>query len=173
MSKYIQQVLLSTGVVASSSRADVIKGKIGCLISSEFTKTLSNGVGYIDINYDRHVNVTNFADKVVSVEYIGKRKVYDFIGKRSPHTFVCQGMYVHNSNADVIKKAMCILGERLKNYDARLILQVHDEVVVEAKDDQADDVAKLVSSSIIDGWNFYFKDVPMEADANIKPYWEK
>lgn len=173
-SKHLQQVLLSVGVVASSSRNDIITDSVGCLVSSEFIGILAKGIDYIDMNYEDSVEVKDFRDRVVSIEYVGKKKVYDFIGKRKPHSFVCQGMYVHNSNADVIKKATCILGDRLKKFDdARLILQVHDEVVVEAKEEEAEEVAKVVSESIVDGWDFYFKDVPMEADANIKPYWEK
>jgi len=172
-SKLLQQVLLSVGVVASSSRSDIITGTVGCMISSEFVGNLAKGISFIDMEYGSPTEVKDFKDKVVSVDFLGKRRVYDFIGKYKPHTFLCQGVYVHNSNADVIKKATCILGERLKNYDAGLVLQVHDEIVVEVRDDQAEEVAGVVSKSIVDGWDYYFKDVPMEADANIKPYWEK
>ncbi len=172
-SKFLQQVLLSIGVISSSSRKDIINNTIGCMISSEFIGNLVKGINFIDIKYNSPTDMKDFTDKVVSVDYLGKRKVYDFIGKTKPHTFVCQGIYVHNSNADVIKKATCILGERLKDYDAGLVLQVHDEMVVEVRDDQAEEVAEVVSKSIVDGWDYYFKDVPMEADANIKPYWEK
>ena len=172
-SMFIQQILLSLGIVASSKREDIIEGTIGCIISSEFVGNIVRLLKFVDIPHDGGMKIADFKDKVISIEEVGKTKVYDFIGKKLPHSYICQGAYVHNSNADVIKKATCLLGDRLESYDANIVLQVHDEIVVECADDQVDEVSDVLSSSIIDGWDFYFKDVPMEADVNVKPYWEK
>lgn len=173
-SRFIQQVLLSLGIISSSGRRDIMKGSIGCVISESFFEKLEKLVPFIKLEYEvEQSNVLIFKDRCINIEYKGETKVYDMVGASEPHTYICQGIYVHNSNADVIKKATCILGDRLEDYDAELVLQVHDEVVVEVAKDQAEEVAQVVSQSIIDGWDFYFKDVPMEADANIKSYWCK
>ena len=173
-SKFLQQVLLSVGIVSSSGRKDVMRGAVGCVISEGFFKRIEKIVPFIKLDYtEEQSEVSIFKDKCINIEYKGEMKVYDMIGVSDPHTYICQGIYVHNSNADVIKKATCILGDRLQEYNAELVLQVHDEVVVEVDEDQADEVAQVVSQSIIDGWDFYFKDVPMDADANINNYWCK
>jgi hypothetical protein len=72
---------------------------------------------------------------------------------------------------------MVILVDKIENseykYTAKLILTVHDEIVVEC--DYADryKVAKMVSDSVDEGFNMYFPDFPMYTDAVIGPCWLK
>ena len=53
---------------------------------------------------------------------------------------------VQGSAADIVKQAMIDLDTRLLNakLDATLLLQVHDELILEAKEEQVDRVADLV-----------------------------
>lgn len=84
-------------------------------------------------------------------------------------------MPIQSANSDTIKKSMVYCVERLKqgNYDARLLLSVHDEIVVEVKNEQKYEVAKLVKQSIIDGFGYYFSDIPMETIPLLSPCWTK
>jgi DNA polymerase I-like protein with 3'-5' exonuclease and polymerase domains len=81
---------------------------------------------------------------------------------------------IQGANADTIKEAMIYVVDRLEEakYDAKLLLTVHDEVVVEVREDQRYEVAKLVSQSLVDGFAKYFSLIPMEADALIGKCWE-
>jgi DNA polymerase I-like protein with 3'-5' exonuclease and polymerase domains len=112
--------------------------------------------------------------KIDSIEYRGKEPTYDLMCKNI-HYFTSNGVIVHNSNADTIKKSMIYLVDRLEKsgLDARLVLTVHDEVVVEARSDQVDEVAPIVKQSLIDGFGYYFSTVPMETDVLIGPCWLK
>jgi DNA polymerase I-like protein with 3'-5' exonuclease and polymerase domains len=80
---------------------------------------------------------------------------------------------IQGSNADTIKEAMVLLVDRLKPYDARLILTVHDEVVVEVKNEQKYEVSGVVSQALVDGFGKYFDAIPMETDTLIGPCWLK
>jgi DNA polymerase I-like protein with 3'-5' exonuclease and polymerase domains len=82
---------------------------------------------------------------------------------------------IQGGNADTIKQSMIYLVDRLEKseYDARLLLSVHDEVVVEAKYDQRYEVRKIVEKSLIDGFGAYFHLIPMETDGLIGPCWLK
>lgn len=82
---------------------------------------------------------------------------------------------IQGANADTIKESMILIVDRLKErgYDAKLLLTVHDEVVVEARNDQKYEVAKLVSQSLVEGFGKYFDLIPMTADALIGPCWLK
>ena len=53
---------------------------------------------------------------------------------------------IQGTAADLIKKAMVSVHHALKASDsgARMLLQVHDELLVECPEDRADEVAKLV-----------------------------
>jgi hypothetical protein len=70
---------------------------------------------------------------------------------------------------------MIYLVDRLEesSYDARLILTVHDEVVVECKHEERHEVGKLVAQALVDGFGHYFHLIPMETDALIGPCWLK
>lgn len=82
---------------------------------------------------------------------------------------------IQGANADTIKQSMIYLVDRLEQsgYDAKLVLTVHDEVVVETKYEQRYEVAEIVSQSLIDGFGKYFHLIPMKTDALIGPCWLK
>jgi DNA polymerase-1 len=75
---------------------------------------------------------------------------------------------VQGSAADVIKLAMLRLDEALQDYDARMLLQVHDELVVEAAEDQAEDVAAVMRKTMEDAVEL---EVPMKVDVGIGKNW--
>jgi len=82
---------------------------------------------------------------------------------------------VQGANADTVKEAMILTVNRLEasDYDAKLLLTVHDEVVVEVRNDQVDAVRELVANSLIDGFGKYFSKITMETDALLGPCWLK
>lgn len=82
---------------------------------------------------------------------------------------------IQGGNADTIKQSMIYLVDRLENsgYDAKLILTVHDEVVVEAKTEQIWEVKPIVEQSLIDGFGRYFSLIPMETDGLVGDCWLK
>lgn len=80
---------------------------------------------------------------------------------------------IQGSNADTIKQSMNFCVERIKPYDARLLLTVHDEIIVEAREDQVEEVQPIVERSVIDGFADFFSVVKMKADAKVGDYWSK
>jgi DNA polymerase-1 len=82
---------------------------------------------------------------------------------------------IQGANADTIKESMIYLVDRLEEsgYDAKLILTVHDEVVVEVREDQIEQVAPIVQGCLKDGFGRYFHKISMESDALVGPCWLK
>ena len=84
---------------------------------------------------------------------------------------------IQGSDADTIKRAMILCMDRLaesKYKDtARLVLTVHDEIIVECNYEDRYEVAKIVVGSVEDGFNEFFPDMPMKTDAVIGPTWLK
>ncbi|MEP0764472.1 MAG: DNA polymerase I [Chloroflexota bacterium] len=79
-------------------------------------------------------------------------------------------MPIQGTAADIIKIAMIDLARALRESRrrARMILQVHDELVLEVPDDELDRVAPLV----VEVMEAAFKlDAPLVADANVGPNW--
>jgi DNA polymerase-1 len=139
--------------------------------------------------FDHYKGVKRYLDKAgkdavrnrYSVTISGRRRYYNMPPfdhpdrKMRQRSIERQGKNagIQGSNADTIKEAMNILVERLKPYDAKLILTVHDEVVVEVVDEQKQEVAGVVAQSLIDGFGKYFSAIPMETDTLIGPCWLK
>ena len=61
----------------------------------------------------------------------------------------------------------------LSGWDARTVNTVHDEIVVEAREDQAEEVKHLVEAAMLDAGKAILKEVPIVADAAVADYWSK
>lgn len=83
---------------------------------------------------------------------------------------VARNMPIQGTAADIIKIAMVRVNERLKreNLQARLILQIHDELIVEAPLNESEYVARLLQEEME---NAVVLDVPLTADAAVGKTW--
>jgi DNA polymerase-1 len=79
-------------------------------------------------------------------------------------------MPIQGTAADIIKIAMIDLARALRESRrrARMILQVHDELVLEVPDGELDRVAPLVIEVMESAFKLY---APLVADANVGPSW--
>lgn len=75
---------------------------------------------------------------------------------------------IQGSNADIIKIAMVRLHEVLKNYQARLLLQVHDELVFEIPPDEWEELQPQIKSVME---NAVQLSVPLLVEARIGENW--
>lgn len=75
---------------------------------------------------------------------------------------------VQGTAADVIKVAMIRLDKALADSEARLLLQVHDELLVEAPADDCRDIAKLMKEIMEEAIEL---DVPLKVDVGIGLNW--
>ena len=83
---------------------------------------------------------------------------------------VARNMPIQGTAADIIKIAMIRVYNRLKaeNLKARLLLQVHDELIVEAPENEAEAVKKIVSEEMENACKM---KVRLVSDANIGKTW--
>ena len=79
-------------------------------------------------------------------------------------------MPIQGTAADIIKIAMIRVERRLQQEGmrARLILQVHDELIVEAPEEEAEQVAKLLREEMEHAVSL---SVPLVAEASIGKTW--
>jgi len=82
---------------------------------------------------------------------------------------------IQGSNADITKIAMINLHEDLKNYfgGAKIILQVHDEIVVLAHKSQAEAVKNVVVDTMVKSAQELIKAVPVSVGAYVSDCWKK
>ncbi|MDU2198834.1 MAG: DNA polymerase, partial [Peptostreptococcaceae bacterium] len=77
---------------------------------------------------------------------------------------------IQGSAADIIKIAMVNVYKKLEesNLKSKLILQVHDELIVEATDDELEIVEKIVREEME---NAFSMDVYLDVDLNVGYSW--
>jgi DNA polymerase I len=89
------------------------------------------------------------------------------LGERLAVNFVMQG-----SNADIIKVAMVRIHARLREEGrgARLVLQVHDELLLEVPEAEVKDVRDLVRQELCDAYDL---DPPLAVDVGVGEDWHE
>lgn len=83
---------------------------------------------------------------------------------------VARNMPIQGTAADIIKIAMIKVSRRLKeeNMESKLIMQVHDELIVEAPENEAEKAAKIVKEEMENACKMKVK---LLADVNIGKTW--
>lgn len=138
---------------------------------------------YINAYLEHYSGVRDYMERVVaeakdkgySETIFGRRRYLPELSS-SNHNMrafgerVARNMPIQGAAADIIKLAMIRVENRLEkeNLRARLILQVHDELIVEAPEEEAQQVAALLKEEME---NAVQLSVPMVADANIGKTW--
>ena len=81
------------------------------------------------------------------------------------------GIDDHSLDAGGFKIALIYLDEKLKDSDAQIVHILHDEVIVEANADIADDVAKIVKVCMENAFEKLIPDVPFKVKPVIRDSW--
>lgn len=152
---------LSKDIGVSVAEADrYIKGYLQNYPNVEkfMTETVDSAVrdGYV---------TTMFGRRRYIPELSASNKMLQAFGKRAAMNAPIQG-----SAADIIKIAMVKVYHRLKeeNLDARLILQVHDELIVEASEKDAERAGKILGEEMEKAASL---NVPLIAEVNKGRSW--
>lgn len=90
--------------------------------------------------------------------------------ERSAAERVAVNMPIQGTQADMIKIAMVRIHERLRaeGFEARMILQVHDELVLSVPEAEVDAVKKLLVDEMVKALPL---DVPIEVEVNVADNW--
>jgi len=108
---------------------------------------------------------TIFGRKRFIKELQSSNKILQALGKR-----IAMNTPIQGTAADIIKIAMIKVYKKLKEsgLDAKLILQVHDELIVEARESDAMKVAALLKEEME---NAVKLSIPLTVDVNIGKTW--
>ena len=78
---------------------------------------------------------------------------------------------VQGTAADGFKMALIRLDDELADQDARIVHILHDEVIVEAREDIADTVAVIVENCMEQAFKDVLPDVPMVVEPVVRDSW--
>ena len=80
---------------------------------------------------------------------------------------------VQGTAAEGLKSALCIFWEKVKTegLDAHVVAIIHDEIIVEVAQDQAEQTKIVLEQSMIEGISWLVPNVPFEVEAQIGDSW--
>ena len=80
---------------------------------------------------------------------------------------------IQGTSADILKRALRLLKGELRDTTARIVNIIHDEIVVEADRDEAEEIAQKVERAMCAAGEEYLKTVPVKVETEIADEWVK
>jgi DNA polymerase-1 len=78
---------------------------------------------------------------------------------------------VQGTSADITKKALGLLPQRLADTGAQIIGTVHDEIILEVHDGLAVEAAVILKETMIQASKAYLGKVPIEVEVTVADTW--
>jgi len=80
---------------------------------------------------------------------------------------------MQSANASIVKIALIELRKQLKNTNAKILLTIHDEILVDDHKDNAEQTKNILLKCMRDAAESYVKKVHIKIDGTIDTYWKK
>jgi DNA polymerase-1 len=169
--------------VAKTVNFGVIYGIKPYGLATRLGITQTEAASFIDAYFNEYASVEAFMNRTLEgaarqgyVETIlGRRRMINGIKNTTGRNLntaerTAVNAVIQGSAADLIKRAMLEVDRRIKaeRLQARLLLQIHDELVFEAPDAEVPALAGLVRQAMVEAIAF---DVPIQVDVSTGPNW--
>jgi DNA polymerase-1 len=159
----------------------VIYGMSGFRLSRDLKIPRKEGDAFIETYFERYSGVARFRAEIISEAedrgyvktILGRRRNIPQItsrnrteknaGERMAVNTIIQG-----SAADLMKMAMLRVYAALEAYQTNMILQVHDEIVMEAREEELEEVSRIVKSAME---SVYSLDIPLRINLESGKTW--
>jgi len=154
---------------------------------SDFTLAKDLGIsrkeakGYIEAYFEKFSGIKKYLEDTINttkekgyaVTLFNRRR---YVPELSSNNFnvrsfgerIAMNMPIQGTAADIIKIAMIKIHSELKNMESRLILQVHDEVLVETKKEEVEEVKQIIKRCMQDAVKLR---IILKADINEGENW--
>jgi DNA polymerase-1 len=80
---------------------------------------------------------------------------------------------IQGTSADILKRALRLLNDELRDTSAQIVNIIHDEIVVEVDAGEAESVAAKVERAMISAGEEYVHNVPVTVESHIASEWTK
>ncbi len=171
--------------IAKAINFGIIYGMGAKKLSDELGIDLKVARDYIDAYYDRYRGVARYRDDMIAmarnkgyVETLFHRRRYlpDIHHANSRIRSEAERMAVNTpiqgTAADLIKQAMIHIHQRMKkeNFRSKMLLQVHDELVFEAPENEVDRLIPMIREEMEDVHPLH---VPLKVDVHTGKNWDE
>jgi DNA polymerase-1 len=123
----------------------------------EQTREKAAAQGYIETLFHRKLGLPD-----INAKNQGKKRAAERTAINAP---------MQGTAADIIKKAMIVLHEHIKdNQDIKMLMQVHDELVFEVKDHAVEEAKKIIIDAM---QNTVHISVPLLVSVGVGQNWDE
>ncbi len=154
-------------------------------LSQDLGISVEEAKSYIKLYFSRYPGVRRFIEETIQKAketemvhtIMGRRRFIPEISSRNRNVREMGERFAINtpiqgSAADIIKLAMIEVDKRLMedNLQSKMILQVHDELLIEAPEEEVEKVSQMVKDAME---GVYKLKVPLKVDVGIGDNWEE
>lgn len=150
-------------------------------LAKQLGTSVSISKSYIDEYFKRYGKVKEYIEKSISNAQT-KGYAETLLGRRRPipelqsNNRALRGFGeraamntpIQGSAADIINIAMIAINDKLADYQSRMILQVHDELLFEVKNEELDKLSLMVKEEMESAWKLI---VPIKVDMGTGSSW--
>jgi DNA polymerase-1 len=159
-------------------------------LAGQINVTKEEAMDYMDRYFKSYPSVKKFLDRLArdairkgwSATPEGRKRWYTLPDREDPDykrkiakiQREAKNHPIQGTNADAIKYALVFLKERLEKdgVDGYITHTVHDEIVCEVREDQAEDWAVVQTNEMVRAANRYIHKVPVKSDPFVGDVWE-
>lgn len=159
-------------------------------LAAQLEVSKEKGEEYMELYFKSYPSVRAFLDELSSNAVkrgwsktpMGRKRWYkrpsptdpDYRRRMSSIQRQAKNHPIQGTNADAIKYAFVFLQKRLEKdgVDGGITHTVHDEIVCEVREDQAEDWAKVQSDEMVRAAELFIKKVPVRSDPFVGDVWE-
>lgn len=179
----ISEVTAAQRRIAKTINFGVMYGMSAFRLSNELKISRGEAAGFIETYFEEYSGIKNFVDDTVAqAEKDGG--VYTILGRfrpvreitsknkmeKSAAVRVAVNTRIQGSAADIVKRAMLGIDWALKqkNLKASVLLQVHDEIILEVPEDEIESCKFLLARVMESAWKM---DVPLRVNVEEGSNW--
>ena len=167
--------------VAKIINFGVLYGMSAHRLTRELDIDYKEASAFIEAYFERYPKVQTYIDETLEfarqkgyVEtLLGRRRYIPDINSKNRNAReyaerTAYNMPIQGTQADIVKLAMLELAPKLREHRARITLQVHDELIVEAAEETTEQVAGVIRETMEGAYKL---DVPIVAEVGIGENW--
>ena len=179
----IEEITASERSKAKAINFGIIYGMSAFTLANDLHVTNSEAKAYMDSYFEKFSSVASYMKEIVekakSDGYVktlfGRRRSIPELASSNFMTRqfgerIALNMPIQGTAADIIKIAMNKVFEEISELDADLILQVHDELILECPEDKAEEISKILRDSMS---NVVQLKVPLLVEVGTGNNWAK
>ena len=179
-----EEVSREQRIIAKTINFSIIYGKTAFGLSKELGITQKEATEYINRYFEQYPKVREFEKRIIEYAekygytetFFGRRRIIEGISSKNKNIKnqaerMAVNSVIQGTAAEILKKVMIELYKVLegKEEEINLLLQVHDELIFEIKEEKIEEYKKIIEDIMRNAVKF--DDVLLDINTNIGKNW--